>query len=147
MDRDHRTKPFALRAVSHALVALELFAQLFTLSLFPFGGMPVSSDPSSEAASWKRPCCTGGSVAFLIQWYFRDVFSGTEPDDCGPDDRDLDQIEWVHVDAFDRQKLHSIRIDTPATSLSFPLISISDRSPLRTVRSACRPIPLYRLTC
>src|SRR3954447_19993119 len=94
MDRDHRRKPLAIRAVSRALIGLELASQLFALSLFPLAGTSAASDLSKDADSWKRPCSTEASAAFVIQRYLQDFFPWTEPDDFGPDDRDGDQIEW-----------------------------------------------------
>jgi hypothetical protein len=147
MDRDHRKKPRALRAVTRALIGLELVSQLFALSLFPLAGTVVASDRSDNDDSWRRPYSTEASAAFLIQRLFQGYLTGTEPDDFGPDDCDGDQAEWAQVDAIPRQKFHSIDIVPPPPSHHHPLIQDRGISPHRTSRSAFRPIPLFRLTC
>src|SRR3954464_15145743 len=147
MDRDHRKKPLALRAVSQALIGLELVSQLLALSLFPLAGTIIGSDRSNDDDSWRRPCSTEASTAFLIPWFFQDFFCWTEPDDFGPDDSDGDQVEWVQVDTILRQKFHSIALVPSPPSHHHPLIHDRGISPHRPSRSAFRPIPLYRLTC
>jgi hypothetical protein len=148
MVRDHRNKSIRFRVLTHALLSLELIAQIFSLSLFPFSGSMGAFCLSSTRCQLRGHHLSVGSATSFVSRFLREAFALSQSAEEGPRDDDSDQVAWPQVEIISRHKAHSVQPTMPpptsTSSLSF------NRSGFLTDHfrpPAVPTIPLRRLTC
>jgi hypothetical protein len=148
MERDQRRKPSWIPALTHALISLELAAQIFSLSPFPSTGSMAGLGLSTHQAEWRGVHFSAGSASFLLQRFSRTLLAFSVSEDLERADGDSDEVEWIHVEVIFRQKFHSSDLILPLPSThSSPNFDRDGSPPTLTKQSASRPIPFSRLTC
>jgi hypothetical protein len=148
MERDQRRRPSWLPGLTHALISLELAAQIFSLSLFPTSGSLGGLGLSTRQAEWRGVHFSAGSASYLVQKLSRNLLAFSVSEYPDRTDGESDGVEWIQVDVVFRQKLHPSDLVLPLPSThSSPIFEKNGSPPTFAKQSASRPIPLRRLTC
>jgi hypothetical protein len=149
MDRGHRDRACRRRALSLALIGLELVAQVLSLSLLPSDGTVGGLCPvSGRAELWNTRLAARLSGSPPVR-FLEMLVSAARPAAPDREDDESEQADWPQVELIVRQK-------APTTAF---VPALAPSHGLSVVRSACaRPriqgrqmsswiTHLSRLTC
>jgi hypothetical protein len=148
MEKDHQKSSVRSRVLTHALISLELVAQIFSLALFPTSGFMGGPCPSSTQSERSGNHVSAGSAPFSLQRFLRDFFAFSPSSDYDRDDEDQQDVGWLQVEVVCPQRAQTSSVESPHRRFEHSLIACWSAPPsLPSSKVFPRPAPLCKLTC